>query len=149
MLDTSCSLSEYRFSTLADTTLGKWAQLLQYSVPYWPYKQHPTLRLLRQKSFTGTWHLNVSPPHFIIYVCVNLRTGAVYVGQTTRTPVQRLRKHYTDAHARTDSATFHSLIPLTDFANWVTIPVPYTETLFQTGLAERAWWSELKTVGCK
>ena len=57
------------------------------------------------------------------------------MGQTTQTPVQRLRKHYTDAHARTDSATFHSLILLTEFADWVTIPVQYTESLFETGLA--------------
>ena len=104
------------------------------------------MRLVRRKSFTGSWHLSVSPPHFVIYVCINLRTGAVYIGQTTQTPVQRLRKHYADAHARTDSATFHSLILLTEFADWVPIPVQHTETLFQTGLAERAWWSELKNL---
>ena len=36
---------------LADTNLGKWAQLLQYIIPYWPYKQHPALRLLRRKAY--------------------------------------------------------------------------------------------------
>ena len=75
---------------------------------------------------------------------MSVYTGAVYVGQTTQTPVQCLRKHYTDGHARTDIATFHSLILLTEFVDWVTIPVQYTETLFRTGSAERAWWSELK-----
>ena len=123
--------------TLADTNLGKWAQLLQYSVPYWPYKQHPALRLLRRKSFTGSWHLNVSPPHFVIYVCVNLRTGADH----TNTRQQRVRKHYTDAHARTDSATFQSRDGIRGLGNH-TCPV-YRNT-FSDGSAERAWWSELK-----
>ena len=57
--------------------------------------------------------------------------------------MQRLRKHYCDARAGTDSASFHAQLLLTDISNWVTVPVQYCDTLFQTGLAERQWWADL------
>ena len=77
-------------------------------------------------------------------MCINLRTGAVYVGQTRQSPIQRLRKHHTDARAAADCATFHRLLLTTRLSDWVTIPVQYCESLFQAGLVERNWWSDLK-----
>ena len=83
-------------------------------------------------------------PHFVIYVCINMRTGAVYVGQTTQSPIQRLRKRHTDARAVADCATFHTLLLTTDISDRITIPIQYCETLFQAGLAERTWWADLR-----
>ena len=78
-----------------------------------------------------------------MYVYLNLRTGAAYIGQTTQAPIQRLRKHYCNARAGTDNATFHAQLLLTDISNWITVPVHYCDTLFQAGLAKRQWWADL------
>ena len=130
-------------SALQAVNLGRWADLMQASIPYWPYTSLPALRVLRRKSHVGEWYVHVPPPAFLVYVCVNLRTGAVYVGQTSQAPIQRLRKHYCDARAGTHSASFHAQLLLTDISNWITIPVQYCDTLFQAGLAERQWWADL------
>ena len=127
-----------------NTNLGWWAELMQASIPYWPYSPLPSLRTVRRKAHTNEWYVHVPPPHYVVYVCINLRTGMLYVGQTSKSPVQRLRKHHTDARAGTDCATFHTLLLTTDIGDWVTIPVQYCASLFQTGLAERAWWSDLR-----
>ena len=129
---------------LGDTNLGRWAELMQASIPFWPYTTLPSLRTVRRKAHTNAWFVHVPPPHFVIYVCINLRTGAVYVGQTGQSPVQRLRKHHTDARAAVDCATFHKLLLTTNMSDWVTIPVQYCESLFQAGMAERNWWSDLR-----
>ena len=68
----------------------------------------------------------------------------MYVGQTSQSPVQRLRQHHTDARAAVDCATFHKLLLTTNMSDWVTIPLRYCESLFQAGLAERNWWSDLR-----
>ena len=74
---------------------------------------------------------------------MNLRTGAVYIGQTSQAPIQRLQKHYCDARAGTDTTTFHAQLLLIDISNWITIPVQYRDTLFQATMAERQWWADL------
>ena len=124
--------------------MGRWAELMQASIPFWPYTALPSLRTVRRKVHSNAWFVHVPPPHFVIYVCINLRTGAVYVGQTGQSPVQRLRKHHTDARAAVDCATFHKLLLTMNMSDWVTIPVQYCESLFQAGLAERNWWSDLR-----
>ena len=128
---------------LQAVNLGRWADLMQASIPHWPYTSLPALRVLRRKSHVGEWYVHVPSPAFLVHVCVNLRTGAVYVGQTSQAPIQRLRKHYGDARAGKDSASFHAQLLLTDISNWVTIPVQYCDTPFQAGWAERQWWADL------
>ena len=129
---------------LNETNLGRWAEILQASIPYWPYLTLPSLRMVRRKAYMDVWYVHVSPPHFVIYVCINLCTGAMYVGQTTQSPIQRLRKHHTDARAAAVYATFHTVLLTTDISDWITIPVQYCETLFQAGVAERTWWADLR-----
>ena len=72
--------------SLSDTNLGRWAELMQASIPFWPYSTLPSLRTVRRKAHTNAWFVHVPPPNFVIYVCINLRTGAVYVGQTGQSP---------------------------------------------------------------
>ena len=38
---------------------------------------------------------------------------------------------------------FHALLVTTEMSDWVTMPGQYCATLFQAGLAERTWWSDL------
>ena len=127
---------------LAETNLGRWAELMQASIPFWPFTKPPSLRTIWRKAHTNEWHVHLPPPQHVICVCVNLRTCAVYVGQTGQSPVQRLRKHHTDARSAADCATFHKLLLTTNMADWVAIPVQYCSTLIQTGRAERTWWSD-------
>ena len=112
---------------------------MQASIPCRPYTSLPALRVIRRKSHVGESYVHFPPPAFLVYVCVNLRTGAAYIGQTTQAPVQRLRKHYYDARAGTGSAAFHAQLLLTDISNWITFPVQYCDTLFQAALAEGQW----------
>ena len=116
---------------------------MQARIPYWPYTSLPALHVIRGKSHVGEWYVHVPPPPFLVYVCVKLRTSAVYIGQTSQAPIRRLRKHYCDKRAGTNSATFHAQLLLTDISNWITIPVQYCGTLLQTGAAERHWWADL------
>ena len=108
---------------LGDTNLGRWAQLMQASIPFWPYTTLSSVRAVRSKVHTNAWFIHVPPPHFVIYVCINLRTGAAHLGQTSQSPIQRLHKHHTDTEAAVDCATFHKLLPTTNMSDWVTIPV--------------------------
>ena len=111
------------------------------SVAFWPYLSLPSLRTVWRKSHVAEWLLNVPPPAFVVYVCINLHTGSLYIRQTSQAPIQRL---HTDTRANTDNATFHHMLLTTNIADWVTIPMQYCPTLFQTGPAERTRWSDLK-----
>ena len=74
-------------SALQAVNLGRWAGLMQTSIPYWPYTSLPALRVLRRKSHVGEWYVHVPPLAFLVYVCVNLRSGAVYIGQISKAPI--------------------------------------------------------------
>ena len=53
------------------------------------------------------WRVSVTPPDFLIYAVYHITMGILYVGQTHMAPIQRLRKHMTDAAASVDGSSLH------------------------------------------
>ena len=129
---------------LDDKNLGKWALLQQCRVPWLPYDRHKGLREARRLSYVHSWYISVTPPSHLLYVVFHLYQSVLYVGQTHLAPVQRLRKHLTDAAAGTDNSTLHRLMATTNSADWGIGVLQYVGDTWWTAVRERAWWWQLR-----
>ena len=47
------ALQHQMHRALGDTNLGRWAELMQASIPFWPYSTLPSLRTVRRKAHTN------------------------------------------------------------------------------------------------
>ena len=61
---------------------------MQANIPYRPYTSLPALQMVRRKPHVGEWYVHVPTPAFLVYVCINFRTSAVYAGQTSQALIQ-------------------------------------------------------------
>ena len=145
---TCSALTRQMQFALDDKNLGKWAMLQQCRVPWLPYDRHKGLREARRLSYVPSWYVGVTPPSHLVYVVFHLYLSVVYVGQTHLAPVQRLRKHLTDAAAGSDNSTLHRLMATTDSAHWGIGVLQYVGDTWWTAVRERAWWWQL-SVGCE
>ena len=114
---TCCALTRQMQFALADKNLDKWALLQQCRIPWLPYDRHKGLREARRVSYVHSWYIRVTPPSHLVYVVSHLYLSILYIGRTHLAPVQRLRKHFTDAAAGVDNSTLHRLMATTDAAD--------------------------------
>ena len=84
---------------LGAKNLGKCAALMQQRNNYLPFATHKALRKLRQVSYVHHRRVSVTPPACVLYAVYHITLGILRVGQTHMAPIQRLRKHMTDAAA--------------------------------------------------
>ena len=64
---------------LAETNLGRWAELMQASILFWPFTKLPSLRTIRRKAHTNEWYVHIPPPQYVIYVCLSTCVQALYM----------------------------------------------------------------------
>ena len=99
---------------------------------------------MRRLSFVHAWRVSVTPPYYLIYAIYHLNLGILYVGLTHIVPIQRLRKHMTDALAGTDGASLHRIMFPVEMAGCGIAVLEYVGTMWWAGIRERAWWFELR-----
>ena len=63
-----CALRYQMQRALGAVNLGRWAELMQASIPYLPHDTLPTLRLICRKAHTSDWCVHVPPPGFLKYI---------------------------------------------------------------------------------
>ena len=124
--------------------LGCWAKLMQERHTYLPYSTHKGLREVRRLGFVHAWRVSVTPPHYLIYAIYHLNLGIMYTGLTHMAPMQRLRKHMTDALAGTDGASLHRIILTVEMAGWGIAVLEHVDTMWWAGIREHAPWFELR-----
>ena len=129
---------------LAAKNLGAWAGIVQQRVPHLPYHTNLILQLVRGLSHTGTWQLGTPPPLLLVYVMVHVHMLCVYIGKTHLAPVQRLRKHGTNATAGAEDSRFHAMLRQTGLHEWTPIPLQYVSEDVEGCFVEREWWFRLK-----
>ena len=128
--------------------LGKWASLMQQRITFLPYQNHRALREIRRLAYVHHWRICVTPPAFVIYAVFHLDLGILYIRQPHLAPVQRLRKHMTDAAAGTDTASLHSWMQIANQAGWGIAVLEYTSDVWWTVVQERDWWYRLRHWAC-
>ena len=106
----------------------------------------PRLREARRVSYVHSWYISATPPSHLVYVVFHLYLSILYIGQTHLAPVQRLRKHLTDAAAGVDNSTLLRLMATTDPdpADWGIGVLQYVGDTWCTAVRERAWWWQLR-----
>ena len=142
---TTCSaLSRQMQFALDDKNLGKWALLQQCRIPWLPYDRHKGLHEARRFCYVHSWYNTVTPPSHLVHVLFHTYLSVLYIGQTHVAPVQRLRKHLTDAAAGVDNSTLHRLMATTDSADWGIGVLQYVGDTWWTAVRESAWWWQLR-----
>ena len=102
------------------------------------------LREVRRLSYVHHWRVSVTPPAFVIYAVYHITLGLLYIGQTHMAPIQRLRKHMTDAAASVDGSSLHMYMQRADTEGWGIVVLEYVQGKWWAGVCERHWWFTLK-----